>query len=67
MLSKFVNRRRSRLTAVLATAGASLALVAGAHALPSDHGAQTARSSWSVAASETASTGWVHTDRSSWS
>jgi hypothetical protein len=67
MLSKLMNRRRGRLTALLATAAASLALVAGTHALPSDDGAQTARSSWSVMAPETASVGRFHTLRSSWS
>jgi hypothetical protein len=67
MLFKFVNRRRGRLTAVLATAAASLALVAGAHARPSDDGAQTARSSWSAEAPLIASSDWVQTNRSSWS
>jgi hypothetical protein len=54
---------------MLATAVASLAVVAGAHALPSAHGAQTARSSWSTAPQDaTASLGFrAHPDRSSWS
>jgi hypothetical protein len=69
MSSTFWNRRRSRLIAVLATAVASVAIAAGAHALPSSHGAQTARSSWSSAPDEaTASLDFtVQTYRSSWS
>jgi hypothetical protein len=64
----FLNRRRRRLIAVLATAVASLAVAAGSHALPSTHGAQTARSSWSSAPEATASLDFlVQTNRSSWS
>jgi hypothetical protein len=68
MSSTFVNRRRSRLIAVVATAAASLAVAAATHAQPSSHGAQTARSSWSSAPEVTASVEFlVQPNRSSWS
>jgi hypothetical protein len=68
MSSTFVNRRRRRLTAALVAAVASLAVAAGTYTLPSTHGAQTARSSWSAAPQDaTASIGHVHPNRSSWS
>jgi anti-sigma factor RsiW len=71
-------RRRSRLTAALVAALASVALGAGTGSRLAQHpapGAQTARSSWSSSPAITASVEWslssgagiVGTNRSSWS
>jgi hypothetical protein len=72
MSSKFLTRRRGRLTTALVATVASLALGVGSHSLAANDAApgnQTARSSWSSIPVDTESTdaGTVTTLRSSWS